>query len=103
VTSKRLVHAVARACSSPPYDFGLGGGFLIKLMAKRTTASKTRTTLLGCLVTFVCAVAIPWGPGCLGCEFDTSPIIHKHPPVKREAEPMRHAKAGDNDSGDDHQ
>jgi hypothetical protein len=62
-------------------------------MAKRTT-SKTRTTLAATALLVLFAIVIPWG-----CELDTSPIIHKHPPVKREAEPMRHAKAGDNDSG----
>lgn len=68
-------------------------------MAKRT--SKLRTTTLGLVLTVGLAVAVPWGPGCLGCELDTTPIIHKHAPPKLEAEPMRHAKADDNDSGDD--
>jgi hypothetical protein len=100
VTSKRLVHAAVRVCSGPPHDYGSDGGFLIKLMAKRTTASKTRTTLLASAVLFAC-VALPWLLPASGCELDTSPIIHKHPPVKREAEPIRHGTAGDNDSGDD--
>jgi len=65
-------------------------------MAKRTT-SNTRTTLAATALLVLFAIVIPWG-----CELDTSPIIHKHPPAKREAEPMRHAKAADdNDSGDD--
>lgn len=63
-------------------------------MAKRS--SKTRTTLGATAVMVVCAIVLPWS-----CELDTSPIIHKHPPAKREAEPMRHAQAADdNDSGE---
>lgn len=64
-------------------------------MAKRK--STVRTTLAATSLMVLFAVVIPWS-----CQLDTSPIIHKHPPVKREAEPMRHAQAaGDNDSGDD--
>lgn len=40
------------------------------------------------LLTFVLAVAIPWGPGLLGCEFEPS-AIGRHPPVD------------DEDAGDD--
>lgn len=59
-------------------------------MAKRTTTSKTRTTLIATAVLLVC-VSLPWA-----CEFDTTPVIHKHPPVKREQEPVTR---DDNDSG----
>jgi hypothetical protein len=51
-------------------------------MAKRI--SKARTNLYGVLLTFVLAVAVPWGPGLLGCEFNTSPVIGRHPPVDDE-------------------
>lgn len=59
-------------------------------MAKRT--SKTRTTLAATSLMVLFAVVVPWS-----CELDTSPVIHKHPPVKREQEPVRHQD--DNDSG----
>ena len=41
-------------------------------MARRST--KLRDTIIGTAITFALAVAIPWGPGCLGCELNTSPV-----------------------------
>jgi hypothetical protein len=65
-------------------------------MAKRRP-SKFRTTLAATSLMVLFAVVIPWS-----CQLDTSPVIHRHPPVKRPAEPMRHGKAApnDNDSGE---
>jgi hypothetical protein len=60
-------------------------------MAKRT--STIRTTFAATAVLVLFAVVVPWGPGCLGCELDTSPRIHRHPPVDK---PSR-----DDDSGED--
>lgn len=54
-------------------------------MAKRKP-STARNTLIATAVLLVC-VSLPWA-----CEFDTTPKILRHPPVKR-------APSDDNDSG----
>lgn len=62
-------------------------------MAKRTTRSNVRTTLAATALLVLFAVVIPWG-----CELDTSPIIHRHPPAKPAQEPV--TRQDDHDSGD---
>jgi len=58
-------------------------------MAKRQ--STTRTIVAATALMLLFAVAIPWGPGCLGCELDTTPI---KPPVNKPS-------GDDSDSGED--
>jgi len=59
-------------------------------MAKRK--SKTRTVLIATFGVVVCAVGLPWGPGLMGCELDTTP--RRKPPVIKPS-------ADDADSGEE--
>jgi len=57
-------------------------------MARRK--STVRTTLGATALLVLFAVVVPWGPGCLGCELDTTPI-----------KPTTKPSADDADSGEE--
>lgn len=63
-------------------------------MAKRTTRSKTRTTLAATALMLLFAVVIPWG-----CELDTSPVRQSIPSGPGSSRPIP-SGPDDNDSGE---